>query len=360
MLLEPESWDLVQCADALLASAAGGAFESALRSELMQSVLEVATPVCLTPAEVGGELRRLRGAVGELAAARGYRFASAGTHPFALFERQQVSDEERYRAMVDEFEAVARQQLIFGLHIHAAVDDPDKAIQVVDGLVVHLAELLALSANSPFWRGAPTGLASCRQMIFSALPRTGLPPHFRSYEEYAELVGELEQSGCIPDYTRIWWDVRPHPRLGTVELRICDAVTPLEDAVALAAYVQALVKLLCEELESGRGPESYQRVLTTENKWLAARYGLGASLIDLARGHGARAPVRELVRRTLRSLEPHARELGCERELEGIDAILARGNGADAQLRIWGESRDPRAVVRELAAASEPGAGTRV
>jgi len=214
-----------------------------------------------------------------------------------------------------------------------AVDDAEKAIQVVDGLLVHLAEFLALSANSPFWRGEPTGLFSCRQMIFSALPRSGMPPRFESYDDYAELVGTLERSGCIPDYTHIWWDVRPHPRLGTVELRICDAVTQVDDAVALAAYFQALVKMLCEQVESGRGVQSFHRILSTENKWLAARHGLAAPVIDLATGQAERVPLRRLIRRTLRELEPHARELGCERELEGVDEILANGNGAEAQLR---------------------------
>ena len=329
----------------------------------MQSVLEVTTPVCRTAGELGGAVcaawPRVRGLGGSRAANGFYRFASAGTHPFSRFERQLVTDGGRYRAMVAEFQIIARQQLIFGLHIHAAVDDPDKAIQVVDGLLVHLAELLALSANSPFWRGAPTGLASCRQMIFSALPRTGLPPRFESYAEYAETVGELEASGCVSDYTRTWWDVRLHPQLGTVELRICDGVTRLEDAVALAAYFQALVKLLCEQVESGRRMARFHPVLTTENKWLAARHGLRAELIDLAgEPSGNQQPrLRGLVRRTLRALAPHARELGSERELEGIVEILARGNGGRrAAPRPGNDHHDPVAVVRALAEAS--GVGT--
>jgi carboxylate-amine ligase len=190
-------------------------------------------------------------------------------------------------------------------------------------------------------------------MVFSALPRTGMPPRLGSYNAYSELVGELERSGCISDYTRIWWDVRPHPRFGTVELRICDAVTRLDDAVAIAAYFQALVKLLCEEVDAGRTPASFHRILTTENKWLAARYGLDAPLIDLAGDRSERIPASELVRRTLGAIEPHARELGGERELEGIDAILADGNGASAQLRSWRRSGELSEVVRELADASE-------
>jgi glutamate---cysteine ligase / carboxylate-amine ligase len=355
MLLDPETWELVPRIETVLAAAAGSAFESRISPELLQSVLEVTTPVCASAAELGAQLRRLRRYVSEVGAANGFRFASAGTHPFSRFERQLVTDGGRYRAMVAEFQIIARQQLIFGLHIHAAVDDAEKAIQVVDGTLLHAPELLALSANSPLWRGAATGLSSCRQMILSALPRTGMPPRFESYAEYAETVGELEASGCVSDYTRMWWDVRLHPQLGTVELRICDGVTRLEDAVALAAYFQALVKLLCEQVESGRRVARFHPVLTTENKWLAARHGLRAELIDLAGGRGNRIPVSELVRRTLRALAPHARELGSERELEGIVEILARGNGADAQLRAWNDHHDPVAVVRALAEASEVG-----
>ena len=239
------------------------------------------------------------------------------------------------------------------MHVHVAVDDPEKAIQVVNGLLPQLGPLLALSASSPFWRGEPTGLSSSRQMVFAAFPRSGPPPRFRDYADYAEVVGQLERTGCIADYTHIWWDIRLHPRLGTVEIRICDAVTRVEDAVALAAYCQALVKLLSEQYDRGEQIPSYHRILTTENKWLAARYGLEAPVMDLATGARNRMPVAQLVRRTLRELEPHARELGSERELEGIGEILSRGNGADRQLRVFNANRDIVEVVEEIAKATE-------
>ena len=216
---------------------------------------------------------------------------------------------------------------------------------------MHLPEFLALSASSPFWRGEPTGLLSSRQMVFSAFPRSGVPPRFANYEEFAEVVGQLERTGCIADYTHIWWDVRPHPRLGTIELRVCDAVTRVEDAVALAAYFQALVKMLSENIDSAVAVPTFHRILTTENKWLAARYGLNAPVMDLVTGRRNRVPIAQLVRRTLRDLEPHARELGSERELEGIRDILARGNGADEQLRVWNANRD---IVEVARARSRP------
>src|SRR6059058_2519240 len=331
MLLDGETFDLVQHIDTVLAATTGHELESRINPELMQSVLEIARE-------------------------RGMRVGSAGTHPFSLFERQRITARDRYRNLVDQMQYVARRELIFGLHVHVAVADPDTAIQVVNGLLTQLAPLLALSASSPFWRGEPTGLASSRQMIFAAFPRSGPPPRFENYAEYAEVVGQLEKTGCIADYTHIWWDIRPHPRLGTIEMRVCDAVTRLEDVVAIAAFFQAIVKMYCEQFDAGREIPSWHRMLTTENKWLAARYGLEAPVMDLATGRRNRVPVAQLIRRTLRDVEPHARELGSERELEGIREILARGNGADRQRRTFNANRDIVEVAREIADATEAAA----
>ncbi len=355
MLLDSETFDLVQHIDTVLAAMAGHELEERINAELMQSVIEITTPVCRTPADVERELSGLRSYVTDVAREKGLRVGSAGTHPFSLFERQRITARDRYRNLVDQLQYVARRELIFGMHIHVAVDAPEKAIQVVNGLLGHLSQLLALTASSPFWRGEPTGLASSRQMVFAAFPRSGLPPRFRDYNDYAAVVGQLERTGCIADYTHIWWDVRLHPRLGTVEVRICDAVTRVEDAVAMAAYCQALVKLYSEQFDRGEEIPSYHRILTAENKWLAARYGLEAPVMDLATGRRNRVPISQLVRRTLREVEPHARELGSERELEGIREILARGNGADGQLRVWNANRDIVEVVRELSKATEVG-----
>jgi carboxylate-amine ligase len=356
MLLDGETFDLVQHIDTVLAAIHGHELETQINAELMQSVLEIATPVCKTAGDVERELRKLRSYVTSIAGKDDLRVGSAGTHPFSLFERQRITARDRYRHLVDQMQYVARRELIFGLHIHVAVDDPEKAIQVVNGLLPHLSSLLALSASSPFWRGEPTGLSSSRQIVFAAFPRSGPPPRFRDYADYAEVVGQLEKTGCIADYTHIWWDIRLHPRLGTVEIRICDAVTRVEDAVALAAFSQALVKHYCEQYEAGTEIPSYHRILTTENKWLAARYGLEAPVMDLATGRRNRVPVAQLIRRTLRDLEGHARELGSERELDGIREILARGNGAERQRRIFNANRDIVEVVREIADATEAAA----
>jgi glutamate---cysteine ligase / carboxylate-amine ligase len=353
MLLDGESFDLVQHIDTVLAAVAGHELETRINAELMQSVLEIATPVCHTAGDVADQLRRLRGYVGDVARERDMRVGSAGTHPFSLFERQRITAKDRYRALVDQLQYIARRELIFGMHVHVAVDDPEKAIQVVNGLIGHLAELVALSASSPFWRGEATGLASSRHMVFAAFPRSGPPPRFRDYADYAEVVGQLERTGCIADYTHIWWDIRLHPRLGTIEIRICDAVTRLDDVIAITAFCQALVKHYSERFDAGEEIPSYHRILTTENKWLAARYGLEAPVMDLQTGRRNRLPVAQAVRRTLRIVEPHARELGSERELAGIEEILRRGNGADLQLRVFNANRDIVEVVREIAAQTE-------
>ncbi len=353
MLLDGETFDLVQHIDTVLADVSGHELEPRINAELMQSVLEVATPVCHTPADVETQLRALRTYVCEVARARGMRVGSAGTHPVSLFERQRITAKDRYRALVDQKQYIARRELIFGLHVHGAVDDPEKAIQVVNGLIVHLPELVALSASSPFWRGAPTGLHSSRHMVFAAFPRSGPPPRFRDYADYADVVGQLERTGVIADYTHIWWDIRLHPRLGTIEIRICDAVTSLDDVVAITAYSQALVKHYSELHDAGNAIPSFHRILTTENKWLAARYGLEAPVMDLQTGKRNRAPVSQSIRRTLKVIAPHARELGAEAELAGIEEIVRRGNSADRQLRTFNANRDVVEVVRDIAGLTE-------
>jgi len=353
MLLDGETFDLVQHIDTVLADVSGHELEPRINAELMQSVLEVATPVCHTPADVETQLRALRTYVCEVARARGMRVGSAGTHPFSLFERQRITAKDRYRALVDQMQYIARRELIFGLHVHVAVDNPEKAIQVVNGLIVHLPELVALSASSPFWRGEPTGLHSSRHMVFAAFPRSGPPPRFKDYTDYAEVVGHLERTGVIADYTHIWWDIRLHPRLGTIEIRICDAVTSLDDVIAITAYCQALVKHYSELYDAGNEIPSFHRILTTENKWLAARYGLEAPVMDLQTGKRNRAPVAQSIRRTLKVIAPHARELGAESELARVEEIVVRGNSADRQLRTFNANRDVVEVVRDIADLTE-------
>ena len=338
MLLDPDTYDLVDAVESLLEG------NAELSPELFESLLETHTPVCRDVAEAHYELRRLRARVAEIAHLHGLEFGAAGTHPFSLFERQRITGRDRYRRIVEELQYVARRELIFGLHVHVGVDDPETAITVARGLALHLGELCAMSASSPFWRGEATGLASTRAQIFVGFPRSGPPPPLRDWEDYVSLVGRLEATGCIEDYTHIWWDVRPHPRLGTVETRVMDAVSRLDDAVALAAYVLCLVRHYSEN-----EPASPHPALIAENRWRGVRWGLDAELIDLGEGAPRRVPVARLVRRRLRTLAPLARELGCEAELDEVRRILEQGNGAMRQLLVFSANHDAADVARDIA-----------
>ena len=355
MLLDAESFDLSQRSEEILRCESLGEFADQVSAELFESLVEFHTPVCAGIGDVARELRRMRAHAVSTASAHGLRLGSAGTHPFSLFERQRVTGRERYRAIIAELQYAARRELIFGLHVHVAVDDPDLAVRLIGALQQHLCELVALSASSPFWRGNPTGLASCRHVIFSAFPRSGPPPRFDSYEQFAAVVGELVACGCIEDYTRIWWDIRPHPRFGTVEVRVLDAVSRIEDAVALAAYVQALVAHYRALHEAGEPLPAHHPMLTRENKWRAERHGLAATVVDL--DGGGPAPIARIVERTLRKVAPHAADLGCDRELEGIRRILRDGNGAERQLAVYAATGDVGTVTRDIAEMTRSGLG---
>jgi carboxylate-amine ligase len=352
MLLDPAGFDLVSGVEELLAETAETEMADRLKPELMQCVLESGTCVCADIAEAAADLRLIRQYVASHARSHNMRLGAAGTHPFSLFENQKITARDRYRALVEMLQYVARRELVFGMHVHVAVPTPEACLAVMEGVLIELPVLLALSANSPFWRGDHTGLSSSRAMIFSAFPRSGLPPRFADYQDYAEAVGFMEATGAIGDYTHLWWDVRPHPRFGTLEVRVMDCQTRLEDTIALAAYVQCLVKLLLDRYEQGQ-VLSYHRMLLSENKWLALRYGLDAPLMDLAAGKRVKMAARTLARRRIRELRPIARELGCADELTRIDWILEHGNGADRQSQVWNANRDIAEVAEEIAAAAE-------
>ena len=215
---------------------------------------------------------------------------------------------------------------------------------------VHLPVLLALSANSPFWRADATGLASTRTPIFRAFPRVGIPPTYDDWDDYADKIGFMVDSRVIEDYTYLWYDVRPHPRLGTVEIRVMDAQTRVEHTLGLAALIQAMVKELAEHFEAGTPLTRYPHQMVDENKWLAARHGLEGELVDLPSRE--RVPTRELARRLLDRLRPHAEELGSAAELAGVEDLLERGNGAARQLVVHEANHDLREVVEEIAAAT--------
>jgi carboxylate-amine ligase len=232
------------------------------------------------------------------------------------------------------------------------VDDPDKAIHVTNGMRVHAPLLLALSANSPFWRGDNTGLDSTRTPVFRAFPRVGIPPRYEDFADWARRIQFMVESKVIGDYTYLWYDVRPHPNFGTVEVRVMDSQTRVEQTLALASLVQAMVKELCEHYESGEELSRYPYEMLDENKWLAARHGLDAQLVDLPKQE--RVPVPELTRRVMERLRPHAEELGSETDFDCIEDILELGNGASRQRKVYDANHDLREVVREILDATVP------
>ena len=300
-----------------------------IKPELLQSTVEVATEPVQTVGEAIAEAAELRRRAHEEAERRGVRVLSAGTHPFSRYEHQDITDKPRYAELVDALQWAVERQLIFGLHVHVGLDSAQQAIAVCNALRTWLPELLALSANSPFWHGRDSGLHSTRSKIFDAMPRSGLPPAFASFEEFELLVERGVRTGSFEDYTFIWWDLRPHPRLGTVEVRICDAQTRLENVAVLVALVQSLVATLAERFERDGVLEMQPVTLVAENKWRAVRHGLDADLVDLTRDE--QRPAREALRELAELAAPAARRLGCAGELALLETVLARGDGASEQ-----------------------------
>ena len=346
MILDAESLDLANAIESLLEPAPAGE----IKPELMESVLEVSTDPCANTTEAGDQLRALRNQVSATAAAKGMAIGSAGTHPFAMWEDQRIVARSRYRDLISALRFVARQELIFGMHVHVGIDDPDKAIHVANGMRVHLPLLLGLSANSPFWRADPTGLASTRVPIFRAFPRTGIPPAYDDWDDYVRRIEFMIQARVIEDYTYLWHDVRPHPNFGTVEVRVMDSQTRIEHTLGLAALVQALARELSEHYDAGTPLSRYPYEMLDENKWLAARHGLEGELVDLPTSE--RVSTRELAQRLIDRIRDHCVDLGSLHELEAVEDLLERGNGAARQLVVYEANHDLHEVMAEVVAAT--------
>ena len=349
MLIDPKSLGLTQGIETILADL-GKDFESRVKPELMQSVLEIATVPHQTVADAGTELASLRETVRGAAERNGMMLAASGTHPSALWEDQLIVERPRYQELAAGLGYIARQELIFGTHVHVGVTGPNKAIYIADGIRKHLPLLLALSANSPLWRGEVTGMMSARTPVFRAFPRVGIPPHYGSWEIYSRRVKLLVDAGVIPDYTYLWFDVRPHPMLGTVEVRVFDQQTRLDNTVALAALVVALVHRYSTLFDAQEAMVEVPTELIDDNKVLAALRGTDGDLVDLPRPEQRRAT--EMASHLLDELREHAQEVGCEAELEGVRALIEGGTGAHRQLEVLEHSGDVEGLVRALCEAS--------
>jgi carboxylate-amine ligase len=325
-----------------------------VKAELHQSIVEVGTKVCQTPAEVRDEIVRLRRGVMELAARNGLKIAAAGSHPFSSWMAQDITPFDRYLGVRQDMQMLAQQLLIFGTHVHIGIEDPEFLIDAMNVVRYFLPHVLCLSTSSPFWVGQETGLKSYRSIIFRNFPRTGIPPRFDSYADFKHYVDVLVKTHSIPDGTKVWFDVRPNHNYPTLEFRICDVCTRVDEAVCIGAIFQALIFKLWKLRRDNLTFRVYPSALLEENKWRAVRYGLDGKLIDF--GTQEEKPARELIGEMLHwFLDDVMDELGSRREIEYAYKIMEHGSSADRQLATYQRTHDLKDVVDQLITETEEG-----
>lgn len=351
--IDPVTRDLRSHIDAEIISKGKTLLKEAVKAEMHQSVVEVGTGICKDVQQAARELKALRLQICDLAKQNGLCLASAGTHPFADWRKQDIYPDERYETIVQDLKMVARANLIFGLHVHVAVEDRETSIHLMNAARYFLPHILALSTNSPFWLGMDTGLKSYRGKVFDKFPRTNIPDYFGSWGEYQSFVNLLVKTNCIDNAKKIWWDIRPHPNFPTLEFRICDVPLRADETVAIAALIQATIAKLYKLHAANQGFRLYRRALIMENKWRASRYGLDGKLIDF--GKQTEVPVRDLIFEYLQFVDDVVDELGSRNEINYIHRILENGTGADRQLRIYQETGDLTKVVDYIVYETEAG-----
>jgi carboxylate-amine ligase len=324
-----------------------------IRPEFMQSQVEAGTRICADVKQARRELVRMRRSIWEMADREGLWVAAAGTHPFSSWARQEVSPFGRYPELARFLQDVGRRLLIFGLHVHIGIEDRALCIEVMNQIRSFLPLLLCLSTSSPFWHGRDTGLKSYRSVVFESLPRTGIPPQFGSHADYRRYVDTLLATGSIAEPTHIWWDVRPSAKFPTLEVRIPDMCTRVEEALCLVALAQAISAKLVRLRLAHRTWPIHHKHLLDENKWRAVRYGIEGKLIDIDRAE--EIPIPELVERLLAWLDDVPDDLGNRAEIEYARAILDQGTSADRQLAVYRETGDLRAVVEHVVSETREG-----
>lgn len=324
-----------------------------VKPEMHQSVVELGTEICQDIADARRQVVQLRRQLAELARHDGLFIASAGTHPFSHWMDQLITAGERYETIVNDMQQIARANLIFGLHVHIGIPDREEGIRLMNQARYFLPHLYALSVNSPFWLGQNTGFKAYRHNIFERFPRTGIPDDFESLSEYEDYLELLIATNCIDNAKKIWWDIRLHPFFNTIEFRICDAQSRVDDTIALAAMMQAIILKLHKMLRQNTSFRIYRRRVIDENRWRAARYGLDGKLIDF--GRRREVETRSLIREILEFISPEVDELGSRREMAHIEKILREGTGADRQLMVWARTQDMKAVVDQIAAETYEG-----
>ncbi len=351
--IDPITRDLRSHIQTELLSEGKRRLEERVTAELHQSVIEVGTRVCRTINDARADIFELRREMIRLAQQNNLRLVAGATHPFADWRTQEISPDPRYARVVEDLQLVARANLIFGLHVHIGVENRDAAIRVMNSLRYFLPHLLALSANSPFWRGMNTGLKSYRAKVFDKFPRTNIPDTFTSWSEFESFVNLLIKTNCLDNGKKIWWDIRPHPFFNTIEVRVCDLPMRAEETLALAALIQATVAKLHRLHERNLDFRQYSRALIMENKWRAVRYGLDGKLIDF--GKETEVPARDLIIEYLAFVEEVVDELESRDAINYIYKILENGTGADRQIRKFEETGDLKAVVDYMAEETTAG-----
>jgi carboxylate-amine ligase len=317
-----------------------------IKPEMIQSMIEVGTGICHNIQEARTDITNLRSIVSSLARKQGLEVVAASTHPISQWREQKIYDDPHYTLLIEELQMVARSLLIFGLHVHVGIIDRERQIHIMNAARYFLPHVLALTTSSPFWLGINTGLKSYRSEVFKKFPRTDIPDHFDSYASFQRYIKLLLDTNCISNPRKIWWDVRPHPVFETLEFRVCDIPTRVDDTIAIAALFQAIVAKLDKLIEKNLGFRLYRRALIQENKWRAVRWGLEGKMIDF--GKQKEVPVRDLILELLEFVDDVLDDLGSRKEVEHIHTILERGTSADEQLKVFAETNDLKAVVDRL------------
>ncbi len=353
-LVDRETRQLTSGATEILGELAPGGEHPTAKKELLQSTIEVITGVCTTVPEAMADLGRTIAQVAPLAEARGLGLMCSGSHPITDWQTQQVSDDPRYVKLIEDMQWLARRMQIFGVHVHVGVRSPDKAIAMVNALSAYIPHFLALSASSPYWIGDDTGLASARSKVFEGLPTAGLPHQLQGWSQFESYMGTLIKTGTIASIKEVWWDIRPHPTYGTVELRIADGLPTIAEVSMVAALSQCLVDTFDREIDKGYTLPAPRRWVVQENKWRAARYGLDASIIV---GEDGVQPVRDALRELVQDMRPSAERLGCVEALDVVEQVLEGGASYARQRAVAAASGgDLTAVVDSLLAEFEQGA----
>ncbi|MEP0548207.1 MAG: glutamate--cysteine ligase [Rhodothermales bacterium] len=347
-ILDPATMNLTSGSLAILDRVnVNGVEHPKIKQELTQSTVEVITGICETVDEARADLAATLEEVYAIGDEVGLAFALAGTHPFGQWRDQEIFPNERYEMLVERIQWPARRLLIYGLHVHVGVSSGEKAIAITNALTTYIPHLLALSASSPFTDHEDTGLASARSKIFEGMPTAGLPYRLANYGEFQSFMNTLIRAGAIQSVREIWWDIRPHPNFGTIEVRVCDVPSTLTEVAALSALIQSLVACLSEHYDEGHYMTILRPWIVRENKWRAARSGLGAEIIT--DNEGGRAPLRQEIEALVENLGSFAQKLGCYDELQDVRTILRDGASYERQRRAYAETGSLEAIVRALA-----------